>query len=473
MEKITANKVTITRGKKGVKNISFDMPMKDWIIFKLLHLKSSIYSSNEINIKDADVKKLLEYIENTIALFNANIGVIDFDNNKPSEVVDGVLKYSLKYSLVNVADDNKEKILVKINEALSNQAFSEIINLYLNPDAEKEYSNHSKLSKHLINQFFQTKNTPTLFSDEVLEDHIKKTETKLNNRPDKFGIELNKSQLMVFEGIVKAFSNKNYKGDASVMVDEKFLREASGGKLRKDVSTIYDNIPEIPLIRITQAELIRLSGFSTTHGDKVDVINALQYLATNQFCFYWRRLKKNSKGIPTKDKKGDFELEEVMEVGTLLRVKTIKNNEGIFQYYEVQPSPVMVDQLESHFLLLPNNWRDEVKSITGKTASSYTYLFLLWLRNEFEKIRSNNLSKYNENKKPKPFIIKKSWSDIAFSLAMPESLYKRNRSRAEKIIKEAYDVAIKIGYLNKVDTSGGADTLFLNENYYVNKGKLK
>jgi len=132
-----------------------------------------------------------------------------------------------------------------------------------------------------------------------------------------------------------------------------------------------------------------------------------------------------------------------------------------------------VDQLESHFLLLPNNWRDEVKSITGKTASSYTYLFLLWLRNEFEKIRSNNLSKYNENKKPKPFIIKKSWSDIAFSLAMPESLYKRNRSRAEKIIKEAYDVAIKIGYLNKVDTSGGADTLFLNENYYVNKGKLK
>jgi len=464
---LKGNNAKITRGKKGVKNISLDMPMKDWVIFKLLHIKSNVYSGGGFNIKDKQVKELFIFIDETISLFNTYIGVIDFDKSKPSAVIGGKLKYNLIYSLINTSDNNREEILSKINNVVNSEVFNEIILLHLNPEKAKQDSNHSKWGKHLISQMYSI-NTPTLF-DEHLDNYLKKADIKkLDNRPDRYGIALNMQQQRVLEGIIKGFSDKNYKGDVTLVIDKDFIRQEKG-VYNTAIASVYDNIKEMPIIRVTQAELIRLSGFSTSQGDKVDVINSLQYLATNQFCFYWNRLKRNDKDIPVKDRKGIYVKEEVMEVGTLLRVKVIKSDEGIFQYYEIQPSPVMLDQLETYFVMVPNNWREEVKLITGKTASSYTYMFLFWLRTEFDKIRSHNDKK---NSKERPFTITKKWSDIAITLNMPETMYKRNRARAEKIIKEAYDVASKIGYLDKVDTSGGADVLFLNKNYFVKEGEL-
>jgi hypothetical protein len=62
---------------------------------------------------------------------------------------------------------------------------------------------------------------------------------------------------------------------------------------------------------------------------------------------------------------------------------------------------------------------------------------------------------------------------MAIALKMPESIYKANRKKAIKIIKEAYSVAQEVGYLVKVeDNSGATDTLYLNESYYPTPGKL-
>jgi hypothetical protein len=120
---------------------------------------------------------------------------------------------------------------------------------------------------------------------------------------------------------------------------------------------------------------------------------------------------------------------------------------------------------------VPNNWREEVKQITGKRASSYTYELLLWLRLQHEQIRRfNNNGAFN--KKLKPFKISKSWEDVAIALKMPETMYKANRKRASKIILDAYSIAIKLGYLVKVENNGATDILYLNEDYYPKPGKL-
>ena len=74
---------------------------------------------------------------------------------------------------------------------------------------------------------------------------------------------------------------------------------------------------------------------------------------------------------------------------------------------------------------------------------------------------------------PKTMEINKSWEDIAIALKMPETMYKANRKRASRIIQEAYAVAIKLGYLLKVENNGATDTLFLNEEYYPAPGELK
>jgi hypothetical protein len=340
---------------------------------------------------------------------------------------------------------------------------------------EKE-KKHTKIAIHTVSQFYGDNKQLSLFSDEKIDAFSKATGLNITNRPNNYGVVLNQSQRRVLDGILKAFTETNYKGDEEIGKDKALegvytLNKQTAEELILKSNAPYKNIDVIPVVKLTQAQIIDLSGYdlkSQRQGDKQDVIDALSFLATNQFCFYWVRLKTEN-GKPVKDKSGDWIKEEVMEVGTILRIKTVRDQTGQLQYYEIHPSAPLLDQVNNYFLLVPNNWRDEVKQITGKRASSYTYEFLLWLRLQYEHIRRYNDKK---TKKPKPFKLSKSWEDIAIALKMPESMYKANRKRASKIIQEAYSVAIKLGYLKKVDNNSATDILYLNESYYPKPGEL-
>lgn len=337
---------------------------------------------------------------------------------------------------------------------------------------------HTKIAIHAVTQFYADNRQLSLFSDEKIDAFKDATGLNLTNRPTNYGVVLNQAQRRVFEGILKAFTDTNYKGDeqkdkTTALGEIYAINETSGKTLVKGENAPYRNIDAIPVVKLTQAQVIDLSGYdlkSQRQGDKQDVIEALSFLSTNQFCFYWVRLKKEN-GKPVRDKNGDYIKEEVMEVGTLLRTRIVRGQTGLLQYYEIQPSAPLLDQVNNYFLLVPNNWRDEVKRITGKRASSYTYELLLWLRLQYEQIRRYNTGG-GRNRKPKPFKLSKSWEDVAIALKMPESMYKANRKRASKIIHEAYSVAIKLGYLIKVENNGATDILYLNESYYPKPGEL-
>ena len=341
-----------------------------------------------------------------------------------------------------------------------------------------EVKKHTKIAIHTVTQFYGDNRQLSLFSDEKIDAFKDATGLNLTNRPTNYGVVLNQSQRRVFEGILKAFTDTNYKGDeqkdkATALREVYSDTETSAKTLVKGENAPYRNIDTIPVVKLTQAQIIELSGYdlkAQRQSDKQHVTEALSFLATNQFCFYWVRLKTEN-GKPVKDKRGDYVKEEVMEVGTLLRIKTVRDGTGLLQYYEIHPSAPLLDQVNNYFLLVPNNWRDEVKQLTGKRASSYTYEFLLWLRLQYEHIRRYNKGG-GKNRKPKPFKISKSWEDVAIALKMPKSMYKANRKRASKIIQEAYSVAIKLGYLVKVENNGATDILYLNESYYPKPGEL-
>ena len=341
-----------------------------------------------------------------------------------------------------------------------------------------EGEKYTKMAIHTVTQFYGDNKQLSLFSDEKIDAFKDATGLNLTNRPTNYGVVLNQAQSRVFEGILKAFTDTNYKGDeqkdkATALKEVYSDTETSAKTLVKGENAPYKNIDTIPVVKLTQAQIIALSGYDLKRqrqGDKQDVIEALSFLATNQFCFYWVRLKTDN-GKPVKDKGGDYVKEEVMEVGALLRIKTVRDQTGLLQYYEIHPSAPLLDQVNNYFLLVPNNWRDEVKQLTGKRASSYTYEFLLWLRLQYEQIRRYNKGG-GKNRKPKPFKISKSWEDIAIALKMPESMYKANRKRASKIIQEAYSVAIKLGYLVRVENNGATNILYLNESYYPKPGEL-
>lgn len=334
---------------------------------------------------------------------------------------------------------------------------------------------HTKMAIHAVSQFYGDNKQLSLFSEQKIEAFSKATGLNITDKPDSYGVVLNQSQRRVLEGILKAFTDSNYKGDEEIdkatALTEIYSNTVTSAKtLTKGDNAPYKNIDKIPVVRLTQAQIIKLSGHDRTQGDKVDVIEAISFLATKQFCFYWVRLK-TEKGNPVKDRSGDYVKEEVMEVGTLLRIKTVRTKEGELDYYEIHPSAPLLDQVSNYFLLVPNDWREEVKQLTGKRASSYTYELLLWLRLQYEQIRRFN-NGGGKKRKPKPFKISKSWEDVAIALKMPESMYKANRKRALKIIQEAYSVAIKLGYLIDVENNGATDILYLNESYYPKPGEL-
>jgi len=328
----------------------------------------------------------------------------------------------------------------------------------------EEAKKHTKIAIHTVSQFYGDNKQLSLFSDEKIEDFSRATGISITNRPDSYGVVLNQSQRRVLEGILKAFTDSNYKGDEEI---DKATYSSNIYPINR-IAGAYSNVDKIPVVKLTQSEIIELSGHNRTQGDKVDVVEAISFLATKQFCFYWVRLKTEN-GKPVKDKSGDYVKEEVMEVGSLFRIKTVRTAEGELQYYEIHPSAPLLDQVNNYFLLVPNDWREEVKKLTGKRASSYTYELLLWLRLQFEQIRRYNSG---SNRKKKLFKITKSWEDVAIALKMPETMYKANRKRASKIIQDAYSTAIKLGYLVKVENTGATDILYLNESYYPKPGEL-
>lgn len=361
----------------------------------------------------------------------------------------------------------KNKTLETAIQPLPGLGGGSVFNPLSKQEGGEEGRKHTKIAIHAVTQFYGDNKQLSIFSDEKIDAFFRDTGLSITNRPDSYGVVLNQSQRRVLEGILKAFTDSNYKGDKEI---DKATYSSKIYPIDK-IAGAYSNVDKMPVVRLTQAEIIKLSGHDRTHGDKVDVVEAISFLATKQFCFYWVRLIKTEKGKPVKDKSGDYVKEEVMEVGSLFRIKTVRTEEGELQYYEIHPSAPLLDQVNNYFLLVPNDWREEVKQLTGKRASSYTYELLLWLRLQYEQIRRYNKGG-GKNRKPKPFKISKRWEDVAIALKMPESMYKANRKRASKIIQDAYYVAIELGYLVRVENNGATDILYLNESYYPKPGEL-
>jgi hypothetical protein len=62
--------------------------------------------------------------------------------------------------------------------------------------------------------------------------------------------------------------------------------------------------------------------------------------------------------------------------------------------------------------------------------------------------------------------------DIALALKMPESIYKRKIKIALQIIEDAITIALRLGYLTKVEMNGEEYNLYLNEDFYPKPGQL-
>jgi len=328
------------------------------------------------------------------------------------------------------------------------------------PDKEKEAEEKVapiQIGMHSISNMIGSPKQTTLFSDQE-KQFSQAYKVDLEREITEFGIDLTDVQSRVMEGILRGFTEMDYKGNAeSVPLAE--IKEKYAGK----VPDAYKYVKEIPRIRITQSQLLSWCGVKATNIGGIErALEALKILGTRQYCFYYERLAYDPSGTPLKDNKGNWKKEEVSAVDTLFTVKEVRDKEsGFFKYYEIVPSSIFLDQRESYFLLIPNNWREEVTQCVGKRkASSYTFKFLLFLMYQYEQRRRKKIL-------PRPYEIRKSWEEIAIALKMPESLYKKNKKRANKMLDGVYSVAKTLGYLESYERTSAIDILRLrDEKYY-------
>jgi hypothetical protein len=369
------------------------------------------------------------------------------------------------------------------------------------------------LGYHNFNQLLGKPKNPGFFSQEAVTTWNQ--QTGLKEPEDKsliaqgLGALFNDTQLKVWEAIVGEFSRTNYQGHEKIKLDDSLalsypniksiLQDGGAGKEALKAAYIggYDGKTiEIPIIKVTQAELVTLSGFN--RDSKREVVEALDYLRTKQFFFYWERLLRNEKGKPVMGENGKYKMETVRELSPYFRVREIMSKERedgkeVVDYYEIHPSAPVIDQVTSdyggnHYFVIPGDYRDQIKALTGKRRSSpYLFLFLIWLRMQYSRIAQGNkrsgkagkqvikeieqIDKTNKkvtetevirDSKPKPYEITITWEAMAETLKMPESLRIKNRKRAAGIIRNLYKIAHEAGYLTGYKEEPAADTLFLN-----------
>jgi len=323
----------------------------------------------------------------------------------------------------------------------------------------------TQIGLHSVSNFLGKRKHKEMFESHH-EQFCKEYGVKIRDNIQRFGIDLTDIQMRVVEGVLQGFSQTDYKGNIAPKNKHQLAKERFSGK----VPDTYKYIDEIPRIRVSQTEVLEWAGIKKSSiAGKERALRALQDLGVNQYCFYYDRLAKDSNGEPIKDRKGSWKKESVVAVDSLFMVKEIRDEKtDAFQYYEIEPSSIFLDQRESYFLLIPYNWREEVRSIVGKKkASSYTFRFLLFLRYQYEiKRRASNCTP--------PYQVKWTPEEVAIAINMPESVYRRKKDRMNKILEDAYSVAQTLGYLSNYQRKNDIDTLTLNdEKYYLGSSKHK
>jgi hypothetical protein len=328
-----------------------------------------------------------------------------------------------------------------------------------------ELINLTQIGMHSVRNILGSEQQLSLFSEHKPKEFASRYGMQLEREIARFGIDLTDMQQKVMEAILFGFSETRYEGNIEPQDKyEHAKNKFSSGEL----PSTYKYIKKIPRLRVTQSEILKWAGINRNSAGAIQqVLEAIAHLATTQYCIYYTRLALDENGQAIKDKEGDWKKEEVMAVDTLFTIGVVRDKKmGTLQYYEITPSPLFLDQRESYFLLIPYNWRQEVRKLIGeRKASSYTFRFLLFLRYQFELRRRASQEK-------KPYIIKWSSEEIAKAIKMPDSVFRRKKARANQILEEVYSIAKKLGYLSKYERNGAVDMLFLNEEkYYMPRNK--
>lgn len=235
----------------------------------------------------------------------------------------------------------------------------------------------------------------------------------------------------------------------------------------------------LPRVQFTPAEYLDAYGlrrFTSARGyqefnsnERSEAMKALRSLADKKFKIIYERKRW--------DEKKKMVTDVIITESSLIQIvwgligltaeEKKKWDEGRFTETElmdrstiaVEFSPIMVDQIDGYFILIPSSFYEDIKAqIPAAKYSQYIPLFLEWLILQAEIQRRAKTG----------WKIEINYKKLAEKLGMGKLIRQRKNKEIRANLEECYDIAIKLGYIEKATTEDGRYTT--KEVIYLNKG---
>ncbi len=341
-----------------------------------------------------------------------------------------------------VVKQNMLEFLQKL--ASQNINGNELIKESINKDIVK-VSLHSQLQK-------QGKNKPaqnTIF-DIIESETDTKNKEELLQQKDEYrievvGLDLSKSQEKALFAIQTMLNNTDYKGNMA-------------GKEIHSKAMSFDG--HLPSLRFTPSEYLEKFGVNKkdygrgylefVSNERDEALKALRDLSQKRFLMFYTKKYWLDK---VKDYRWDvirtirplinitegFEQLNKKEISTLLDVNNTLANEKLTTIV-IEPNPILIDQIDTYFVLKPANCYQEIKLLVGN-ASKFVYRFVDYLLTEVAQRtrKKNGITDYQ---------IKINYETLGTILRMDSYIKTRNWKKMRAAINNCYETATKLGYLN-------------------------
>jgi len=277
---------------------------------------------------------------------------------------------------------------------------------------------------------------------DLLDSYDLKEKAKENNIEVR-GIELTTNQEKALHAIQTFLSRTNYKGNAE------------GSKCKGENSFKFTGY--LPAIKFTPAEYLEAFGLKKiktkrgfmefSGGEREEALKALSELHNKQFLFiYTRKYWITEKG------KREERFDVIKTTSPLIKITegyiglTREEKDSLIsgtggqeklRIIAVEPSPILVQDIDSYFVLKPANYKQEI-DILVKKPSKFIYLFIDYLMTETELKRRKN----------DRLTIKIKEETLAYKLRMDSYIKTRNWKRIRGILKKCFSIATELKYIN-------------------------
>jgi hypothetical protein len=381
-----------------------------------------------------------------------------------------------RYKHNNIASSRKKHSEKKANSTVS------VIDTGEPPKEVKRIGKERQVAIHLEkSQFGRTQPDPmsimsVIHNTEVLE------QVEANNI-EIIGIDPSWNGFKAIAALQKAFTRQGYRPEPEFievafdeeiatsqgMVQRQGIRSVPNPMYNDEINTIRrafnfkEGLPR--LIYKTWTEYYEDFGvpkYETERGKveyngkiKLEAEESLASLVKNAFVWNYIRVRNPKTAQEVR--------EDVTAYAPLIAAVQMVRNEITkeLEYIEIIPSPVMVDQVSTHFLIYPSDLEDQVfRALNAKGKGRpprYQLLFVKWL---YLRAKENGVRPFSN-----------SYRELGRILRMDAWIETRQDKRVRDSLEKCFTVAINLNLVLSIERNNDRFTFYLNPEKFQRKSK--